>query len=108
MGSWKGVYAYRGDIWLEEDNNGNIEILLFFRSQKRRILRSYCRDDMPRRVYWVMGLVRGHSIVRGQVDTSVVAQATEWVKGSGFKVPRSMSEDRFHLDLIGQRSKGLA
>ena len=30
MGNWKGVCAYRGDIRLEEDSSGNIEILLFF------------------------------------------------------------------------------
>ena len=47
-------------------------------------------------------------MVRGQVDASVVAQASEWAKGFSFKVPRSMSEDRFHLGLTGQRSKGLA
>ena len=35
MGSWKGVCAYRGDIRLEEDSNGNIEILLFFFRSKR-------------------------------------------------------------------------
>ena len=34
MGSWKGVCAYRGGIWLEEDSNGNIEILLFFEEPK--------------------------------------------------------------------------
>ena len=46
--------------------------------------------------------------VRGQVDASVGAQASEWAKGSDFKVSRSMSEDKFHLGLTGQRSKGLA
>ena len=35
MGSWKGVCAYRGDIRLEEDSNGNIEILLFFLGAKK-------------------------------------------------------------------------
>ena len=99
LGSWKGIYAYRGDIWQEEDSNGNIEILLFLRSQKRRISRGYCRDGRPRRVYWAIGPVRGHSILRGRVDASVGAQASEWVKGVGFKVPRSMSKDRFHLGL---------
>ena len=55
-----------------------------------------------------MGLVREHSIVRGWVDASVGVQASEWAKGSDFKVSRSMSEDKFHLGLTGQRSKGLA
>ena len=48
-----------------------------------------------------MGPVRGHSIVRGQVDASVGVQDSEWAKGSSFKVPGSMPEDRFHLGLIG-------
>ena len=108
MGSWKGVCAYRGDIWLEEDSKVILKSSFFLRSQKIRILRGYCRDGMPRRVYLVMGLVRGHSIVRGQVNARVVAQASEWAKRSSFKVPRSMFEDRFHLGLTGQRSKGLA
>ena len=30
LGSWKGDYADRGDMWQEEDNDGNIEILLLF------------------------------------------------------------------------------
>jgi len=80
----------------------------FLRSQKRRISRGYCRDGRPRRVYWAIGPVRGHSILRGRVNASVGVQASEWVKGFGFKVPRSMFEDRFHLGLTGQRSKGLA
>ena len=33
-------------------------------------------------------------------------QDSEWAKGSSFKVPGSMSEDRFHLGLTRQRSKG--
>ena len=37
--------------------------------------------------------------VRGQVDASVGVQASEWVKGSG-----NMSEDKFHLGLIGLTS----
>ena len=55
-----------------------------------------------------MGLVREHSIVRGRVNANVGMQASEWAKGSDFKVSRSMSEDKFHLGLTGQRSKGLA
>ena len=35
LGSWKGDYADRGDMWQEEDNDGNIEILLFFFRSKR-------------------------------------------------------------------------
>ena len=34
LGSWKGDYADRGDMWQEEDNDGNIEILLFFLGAK--------------------------------------------------------------------------
>ena len=35
LGSWKGDYADRGDMWQEEDNDGNIEILLLFFRSKR-------------------------------------------------------------------------
>ena len=38
--------------------------------------------------------------IRGQVDASVRLQASEWAKGSG-----SMSEDKFHLGLIGLTSR---
>ena len=30
-----------------------------------------CRDGRPKRVYWAMGPVRGHLIIREQVNTSV-------------------------------------
>ena len=53
-------------------------------------------------MYWAKGTVRG------QVDTSVGMRDSEWVKGSSFEVPGSMSEEKFHLGLTGQRSKGLA
>ena len=76
--------------------------------ERRRISRGYCRDGRPRMVYRAIGLVREHSIVRGRVNASVGMQASEWKKGSDFKVSRSMSEDKFHLGLTGQRSKGLA
>ena len=33
-------------------------------------------------------------------------QDNEWAEGFDFKVSGSMSKDRFHLGLIGQRSKG--
>ena len=59
-------------------------------------------------VYWVMGPIRGHSIVRGQVDVSVGLQDITWAKGSSLEVPGSVFEDKFHLDVIGQRSEGLA
>ena len=35
LGSWKAIYANEGDIWQEEDNDGNIEILLFFPRNKK-------------------------------------------------------------------------
>ena len=68
----------------------------------------YCRDGKPRRVHWAIGPVRGHSIVRGQVDKSVGVQDSGRGKGSSLEVPGSMSEDKFHLDVTGHRSKGLA
>ena len=69
--------------------------------QKRRILRGYCRDGRPKRIYWVMGPIRGYLIIRGQVDASMGVQESEWAKGSSFKVLGNMSEDRFHLGLVG-------
>ena len=53
-----------------------------------------------------MGPVQGYLNIRGQVDASMGVQESEWAKGSSFKVLGNMSEDRFHLGLIGQRSKG--
>ena len=41
-----------------------------------------------------------------QVDASVGMQDSEWAKGSSFKVPGSMFEDRFHLGLMGRGQKG--
>ena len=71
----------------------------FPRSQKRRIFRGYCRDGRSKRIYWAMSPAWRHSIAWGRVNASVGAQASEWVKGFGFKVSRSMSDDRFHLGL---------
>ena len=52
-------------------------------------------------MYWAKDPVRGHSIVRGQVDASVGMQDSEWAKGSSSKVPKSMFKDKFHLGLTG-------
>ena len=50
-------------------------------------------------VYWVMGLVRGHLIVRGQGDISVGVQDITSAKRSSVEVPRSVFEDKFHLNV---------
>ena len=48
-----------------------------------------------------MGPVRGYLNIRGQVDGSMGVQESEWAKGSSFKVLENMSDDRFHLGLVG-------
>ena len=59
----------------------------FLEEQKMRISRGYCRDGKPKRVYWAMGPIQGHSIVQGQIDVSVGVQDSGWAKGSSLKVP---------------------
>ena len=59
-------------------------------------------------MYWTRGPVRGHSVVQGQIDISVEVQDSGWAKGFNFKVPRGMSEDKFHLGLVRQGTRGLA
>ena len=66
----------------------------FPEEQKRRILRGYCRDDRPKNVYWVMGHVRRHLAVRGQVNINVEVCANEWRKVFGHEGSGRWSEDK--------------
>ena len=45
-----------------------------------------CRDERPRNIYWAVGLVRGHLVVRGQVDVSEEVQISELWKVLTMKV----------------------
>ena len=58
-----------------------------------------CRDDRPRNVYWVVGPIRGHLIVRRRVNVIVERRTSEWSKGSGHEGPGRKSEDKCHLSL---------
>ena len=37
-------------------------------NSKVAYMQPYCRDEGPRKVYWAVGLVRGHLAVRGWLD----------------------------------------
>ena len=37
----------------------------------------YCREDRPKNVYWAMGPVRGHLVVRGQGNVDVEVRASK-------------------------------
>ena len=63
------------------NKSGVIVVILksFFLSeeQKRRISRGYCRNDRPSSIYWVGGLVRGHLVVRGQINAIMEVSISE-------------------------------
>ena len=37
----------------------------------------YCREDRPKNVYWAMGPIRGHLVVRGQGNINVEVRASK-------------------------------
>ena len=57
-------------------------------------------------VYWAVGPVRGHLIVRGQVNVGVEVRANGWRKVFSHEGSRRWSEDKCFLGLVGQRSEG--
>ena len=45
----------------------------FFSSDKKEktgVLRGYCRDEGPKNICWALGLVRGHFVVRRQINSN--------------------------------------
>ena len=44
-----------------------------------------CRDEGPKKVYWVVGLVQGHLAVRGRLDLNEDIQISKWWKDFGHK-----------------------
>jgi len=55
---------------------------------------SSCREDRPRNVYWALGLVLEHVVVRGQGNIDIEVQASEWRKVVGRKGSRRWSKDK--------------
>ena len=44
-----------------------------------------CRDEGPKKVYWAIGLVQGHLVVRGRLDLNEDIQISKWWKDFGHK-----------------------
>ena len=63
-------------------------------------MRGYCRDERPMNVYWAVGLVLGHLIVRGYVDVSKEVQISELWKDLGHESLGRSSEEKCLLSLI--------
>ena len=59
-----------------------------------RILKGYCRKDRPINVFWALGPVRGHLIVKGRGNIDIEVQASEWRKMVGHKGSGKWSEDK--------------
>ena len=38
--------------------------------EKTEVLRGYCRDKGPKNICWALGLVRGHFVVRRQINSN--------------------------------------
>ena len=70
-------------------------------------MKRYCGDDRPSNVYWAVGPVQGHLVVRGQVNINVEVRANEWRKVFGHKGSGRWFEDKCFLGLTEQRLEGL-
>ena len=64
-----------------------------------------CRVDRPRSICWVVGLVREHLVVRGQVNVDVEGRASEWRKVTGHESSGRWSEDKCLLDFDDAKVK---
>ena len=68
---------------------------------------TYCRDERPKNVYWAVGLVQEHLVVRGQIDVGGEVQISELWKDSGYEGLGRQSKEKCLLGITKQMSKRL-